>query len=86
MHAKPKQTASAWSFFYSLLSVPLAGYKWSDGSAVDYTNWKANEPNNYKGSEDCAVYITSTHNWNDMNCYATTSYICAIPRGNTGSV
>ena len=56
------------------------GYKWSDGSAVDYTNWADNEPNNYKGNEDCVVY-DYRNKWNDMNCYSTQDYICSIPRG-----
>ena len=58
------------------------GYKWSDGSAVDYTNWADGEPNNYKGNEDCVVYYTDRNQWNDMSCYSTQNYICSIPRGN----
>ena len=57
------------------------GYKWSDGSAVDYTNWMDGEPNNYKGNEDCTVYWTDDKQWNDYSCYATANFICAIPRG-----
>lgn len=64
-----------------LLILIKTGYVWSDQSAVDYTNWNSGEPNDYKGNEDCVEYQTSTHKWNDRNCYSATNYICAIPRG-----
>ena len=48
---------------------------------MDYTNWMPEEPNNYKGNEDCAMYYTYYKKWNDMSCYTTQNYICVVPRG-----
>ncbi|WAR04183.1 MRC2-like protein [Mya arenaria] len=60
-----------------------AGYVWSDGTGVDYTNWNSNEPNDFKGQEDCVLYQTLSNKWNDNTCYLAQAYICALPRGTT---
>ena len=39
----------------------------SDGSSLDYTNWKENEPNNYLDNEDC-VQLNHDSQWNDLRC------------------
>ncbi|XP_060558401.1 macrophage mannose receptor 1-like [Ruditapes philippinarum] len=56
------------------------GHQWSDGSAVDYTNWNPGEPNDFHGYEDCVVYNPGA-GWNDQNCYIASRFICAVPRG-----
>lgn len=56
------------------------GYVWSDGSAVDYTNWNPGEPNDFHGYEDCVVYNPGG-GWNDQNCYFSSRFVCAVPRG-----
>ncbi|XP_053409086.1 macrophage mannose receptor 1-like [Mercenaria mercenaria] len=56
------------------------GFQWSDGSAVDYTNWNPGEPNDFHGYEDCVVYNPGA-GWNDQNCYFSSRFVCAVPRG-----
>ncbi|XP_052254421.1 macrophage mannose receptor 1-like [Dreissena polymorpha] len=56
------------------------GYVWSDGSAVDYTNWADKQPDNFNNNQDC-VQVVPSLKWNDQTCYAVTKFICAIPRG-----
>ena len=61
----------------------MTGHKWSDGTPVDYTNWNPNEPNNYKGQENCVTYNVNGQGggWNDMTCYWPKPFLCAVPRG-----
>ncbi len=40
---------------------------WSDGSAVDYTNWNPGEPNNANNVEHFAEMLGSNGAWNDLN-------------------
>ena len=55
---------------------------WSDGSAVDYTNWDTGEPNNWMGDEDCALFWSGGERgkWHDgagrENCNAALGYLC----------
>ncbi|XP_048752140.2 macrophage mannose receptor 1-like isoform X2 [Ostrea edulis] len=59
-----------------------AGFSWEDGSAVDFTSWGDNEPNDYYNNEDCVGFYNSwSSEWNDWNCYDLRSYICRIPKG-----
>ena len=39
----------------------------SDGSSLEYTNWRENEPNDYQGNEDC-VQLDHNSQWNDLRC------------------
>ncbi|XP_072013077.1 uncharacterized protein [Amphiura filiformis] len=60
-------------------------FVWSDGTAVDYTNWGTDpisQPDNYAGDEDC-VELGSTYFsdptlnlWNDHQCSNTKSFVC----------
>ncbi|XP_022332922.2 macrophage mannose receptor 1-like isoform X2 [Crassostrea virginica] len=58
------------------------GFSWSDGSAVDYSTWADNEPNDFYSNEDCVAYLNIwSSDWNDENCYVLHPYICKIPKG-----
>ncbi|XP_047460791.1 C-type lectin-like [Mugil cephalus] len=52
-------------------------WMWSDGSAVNFTFWKAGEPNNSLGKENCVQTWTSDTTWNDYTCQSMFSFICA---------
>eukprot|EP00978_Attheya_sp_CCMP212_P045762 scaffold359820_cov28-Attheya_sp.AAC.1 len=44
-------------------------FVWTDGSDVNFTSWSPNEPNNYKGNEDCTTsYWRYPGIWNDLPC------------------
>uniref|UniRef100_W5M913 C-type lectin domain-containing protein n=1 Tax=Lepisosteus oculatus TaxID=7918 RepID=W5M913_LEPOC len=66
------------------LSLTCAGYQWSDGSPLGYTNWGPGEPNDHQGREDCVEMVSSSNAtswWNDLNCDAVHNWICVIPKG-----
>jgi lectin-like protein len=53
---------------------------WSDGSAVDYTAWDANQPNdNNELGEDCAVMEDFNSVWNDNYCDELRALVCRAP-------
>ena len=57
-------------------------FQWSDGSAVQFTNWDGWNPDNWRNSEDCAnVRNYNDGRWNDQNCYSSLPYICKKPKG-----
>jgi hypothetical protein len=57
-------------------------WTWSDGTAWDYTNWKTNEPNDYKVhdilGEDCLL-MHADGKWNDLDNNNDIGYL--IPAG-----
>jgi len=47
---------------------------WSDGTAVDYTNWKSGEPD---GTGDCTyMSMWSEGKWRDSMCEGRFGYVC----------
>ncbi|MBM4365420.1 MAG: hypothetical protein FJ102_04345 [Deltaproteobacteria bacterium] len=52
-------------------------YQWDGGSDSPYTNWRAGEPNDFGGNEDCTWYAyTGAGAWNDKDCATLGSFIC----------
>ena len=59
-----------------------AGFEWTDGSPVEYTNWHDGEPNDYDAAEDCGEMSFNGHGWNDINCmWYQRPAVCMIPKG-----
>ncbi|XP_026011319.1 ladderlectin-like [Astatotilapia calliptera] len=51
-------------------------WMWSDGSVVDFFNWKKGEPNN-RGNEDCVTRNYRTiKQWNDWPCSSSCASVC----------
>lgn len=48
---------------------PAGNWTWSDGNSLLFSNWKAEEPNNSNGDENCLA-MTLSGEWNDQNCGA----------------
>uniref|UniRef100_A0A023EFS7 Putative secreted protein n=1 Tax=Aedes albopictus TaxID=7160 RepID=A0A023EFS7_AEDAL len=55
-------------------------FRWkSTGETLNYTNWKAGQPNNYDGEEHCVhlQYISKVgFKWNDDQCSKKKYFIC----------
>ena len=47
--------------------------------ALNFTNWLHWEPDNWKGSEDCAVIIVSRGGkWSDRSCAVSVQFSCQV--------
>ncbi|KAG9330471.1 hypothetical protein JZ751_024268 [Albula glossodonta] len=47
------------------------------GQPIKFSSWKASEPNNYKGVEDCAIVLPNG-TWNDVKCDSNVIIVCEI--------
>ncbi len=57
-------------------------FEWSDGTAVQYTNWDAWQPDDWRNYEDCGhVKQYGQGRWNDLHCGSSLPYICKRPKG-----
>ncbi|XP_047136869.1 macrophage mannose receptor 1 isoform X2 [Hydra vulgaris] len=56
---------------------------WSDSTALVFSNWKANEPNNHKNNNEECVQAT-VDGWNDNVCSGLFGFICKVKQGNVG--
>ncbi|XP_044179134.1 macrophage mannose receptor 1-like [Acropora millepora] len=70
---------SSQSFWIGLNDLGLeSSFKWSDGSPVQYTNYKPREPNDFFKQEDCVEMLKDSATWNDNHCNRQNPYICKI--------
>ena len=57
-------------------------FQWSDGTVVQFTNWDAWQPDDWRNYEDCAhVRQYNDGRWNDQRCLNYLPYICKRPKG-----
>ncbi|CAH1785530.1 unnamed protein product [Owenia fusiformis] len=82
------QDTDWWDWWIGLNELDLSGgYKWSDGSPLDYENWAKGEPNDWKGHELCSELRYARGRilkgqWNDQVCSFIRGFICKKnPRG-----
>lgn len=70
-----KQQFPSSSYWIGYNDVTKEGtFVWPEVSS--YVNWRAGEPNNTGGNEDCTVAYGSASGWNDIACNNYVSYVC----------
>ena len=52
------------------------GYNWADNTGVNYVNWRAGEPNDRDGAENCVEMQTRSGQWNDLSCNRRLPFMC----------
>ena len=57
-------------------------WQWIDGSLAVYLNFANNQPDDWKGTEDCVEMHPSWEwKWNDLNCNTPRHYSCELSSG-----
>jgi spore coat protein H len=51
-------------------------FVWVTGEALTFNAWRAGEPNDFFGSEDCARL--EGDRWNDLDCNASSAFVCEL--------
>jgi hypothetical protein len=57
---------------------------WSDGTPMDFTNWKRSQPDNGGGNQDCLDNYYSNPEWDDNFCYQQKLFLCKYQPTNIG--
>ncbi len=53
-------------------------FVWVAGGAFAYDHFRAGEPNDYNGNEDCVEAEAGTGLWDDQNCAAPEAFVCEV--------
>ncbi|XP_041472746.1 lectin-like [Lytechinus variegatus] len=81
----PSGFATPWFWIGLYQPVPDSDFVWSDGTRVNYTSWRMNEPSDHDGIEDCthSYFVSCTlpygFEWNDLSCDQNLSFACKHP-------
>ena len=72
-------TADVWTGGNDLYKEDVYVWTGSYNSRIVYTDWASNEPNNYRGNEDCiSIKKALDYQWNDDVCSKTFNFICEM--------
>ncbi|MEE6466813.1 hypothetical protein FKM82_007061 [Ascaphus truei] len=64
------------NYFIGLLLGLDKGFRWMDGTPLDYVAWASYEPNFANNDENCVVMYKNLGFWNDINCGYPNAFIC----------
>ncbi|XP_076041270.1 uncharacterized protein LOC143025462 [Oratosquilla oratoria] len=52
-------------------------FRWIDGTKVD-ESWRSGEPNDYRGGEDCVLFVYGSGNLIDIKCSYDSYFVCSM--------
>uniref|UniRef100_A0AC35GSZ8 C-type lectin domain-containing protein n=1 Tax=Panagrolaimus sp. PS1159 TaxID=55785 RepID=A0AC35GSZ8_9BILA len=53
-------------------------WSWTDGTSMDFTDWKKREPQNITGT-DCVALSMIDGYWSANDCFKNKLYVCSVP-------
>nr|XP_006820084.1 PREDICTED: C-type lectin domain family 17, member A-like [Saccoglossus kowalevskii] len=80
-----KQLAGPNEFWIGLSTSDNSGWRWSDGTPMDYQNWGDDQPSDgmFMYDEDCVTTNDDSrridYQWNDVNCNRERHFVCKAP-------
>ncbi|XP_006820083.1 C-type lectin lectoxin-Lio2-like [Saccoglossus kowalevskii] len=69
-------------FWIGMTQKDNTGYKWTDGTEIDYLNWGEDQPSDgfFMYDEDCVTTNDPSrkidNQWNDVNCNRQRYFVC----------
>ena len=60
------------------------GYYWTDGTPLDYTHYKTDQPDDYHGVDNCIIndwYYSYSNGWESHNCESEMPFFCEVVAG-----
>ena len=60
------------------------GYYWTDGTPLDYTHYKTDQPDDYNGVDNCIIndwYYSYSNGWESHNCESEMPFFCEVVAG-----
>lgn len=60
------------------------GYAWTDGSPLDFTNYKTDQPEDHGGSDNCLIIdwqSSYSNGWESHNCQSELGFVCEVLAG-----
>jgi hypothetical protein len=70
------QYMSADSWIGAVARGDAAAHTWEDGSALTFTNWANDQPDDFEGDEDCVEKLQRNAQWNDQLCDEKNAFFC----------
>ena len=82
MSGEAQGLAAETGWWFGLNDIAEEGvFVWADGEPVSFTDWAANEPNDWDNNEDCGSVVNHLFlpQWNDTVCGNEVPFICEDP-------
>ncbi|XP_060698525.1 C-type lectin LmsL-like [Hemiscyllium ocellatum] len=77
-HFIRKNSSPSKGFWIGLNDIYKEGtYLWTDGSSSDFMMWRLNQPDNFRGEENCVQAVGKLLYWNDMFCKVKLHSLCS---------
>ena len=68
--------------YFNIIFLRPGGWRWRDGSPVEYTNWAPNNPTDVNGTSNLnCVKMDKRGLWFDARCSENQAFVCKTKQG-----